>query len=120
MRREVSSGVPDAADPLPGVDLLDEPSRILPPELGGVDAPVAEDVEVRRELPLVLLLAPGVEDGDAGCGTECDHRIIDMFADVVELGLGLAEPLDEVLRWGHHPMADVSDGDALLLAENLV
>ena len=43
-----------------------------------------------------------------------------MPAEVVELRLGLAEPLDQVLRRGHHPMTYVTDRDALLLAEHLV
>ena len=47
MGGEIRGGVPDAPDSLAGVDLLDEPSRILFPEGCGVDAAVAEDVEVR-------------------------------------------------------------------------
>ena len=61
-----------------------------------------------------------MEDGDPCGGTECDHGVIHMPAEVVELRLGLAEPLDEVLRWGHHPVADVAYADSLLLAKHLV
>ena len=112
--------MPDAPDFLPGVDLLDEPSRVVLPERSGVNSSVAEDVEVRGELPLRFLLTPGVEYGNSSSGTERDHRIVDMPAEVVELGLGLAEPLDQFLRRGDDPVADVPNADSLLLREHLV
>ena len=61
-----------------------------------------------------------MEYGDSGRGTECDHGVVDMPAKIVELRLGLAEPLHEVLRRGHHPMTYVTDRDAFLLREHLV
>ena len=120
MRCQIGGGVPDAPDPLAGMDLLDEPTGIGFPEQCGVDPAVAKDVEVRGELPLRFLLTPGMEYRDSGCGTVSDHGVVDMPAEVVELRLGLAEPLDQFLRRGDHPVADVPDGDALLLAEDLV
>ena len=120
VRRKIGGSMPDAPDLLPGMDLLDQPTRVLSPELRRVDASVAENVEVRREFPLRFLLTPGVEDCDSSRGTEGHHGVVDMPAEVVELRLGLAEPLHEVLRWGDDPVADVSDIDCLLLAENLV
>ena len=77
-------------------------------------------MEVRGELPRVLLLAPGVEDGYACCRTISNHGVVDMFAQIVELQLSLAEPLDQFLRRGGHPVADVTHVNPLLLAEHIV
>ena len=43
-----------------------------------------------------------------------------MFAQIVELQLSLAEPLDQFLRRGGHPVADVTHVNPLLLAEHIV
>ena len=70
---------------------------------------------MRRELPKVLLLAPGMEHGDAGLPTELEDRVVDVPLEDVEVLVGLHHALGQFLGRGDHPVAYAADVDVLLL-----
>ena len=93
VRGQVGGGVAYAPDALPGMHLLNDPARVLLQEPLRPQEAVAEDMEVRRELPEVLLLAPGVEHSDAGLASELEDRVVDVPLEDVEVLVGLHHAL---------------------------
>jgi len=115
---EIGQRVPDGSEPLPGMDLLDDPSRMLPEEPPGIEAPVADYVEMRSQLPH-LLLPPGMEDGDARRGPDVLEGVAHEPHQLVVVLRGLHHALGELLWRGHDPMPEIASSDALLVAELL-
>ncbi len=120
VRVEVGGGVPDAADLLAGVDLLDNPAGIVPTEPVGVETAVEKTVEVRGQFPTVLLHPPGMEYRYSCGGADILEGQLHVLREIVELPPGLHETFGDLLRRGDDPMADVADVFALLLMETLV
>ena len=94
--------------------------RVLLEDFPGLQEPVAEDVEVRRQFSEVLFLAPGMEDGDLRLAAEIQDRVVDVPLEDVEAFVGLHHALRELLRRRYHPVADAAYVHPLLLAELLV
>ena len=65
----VGGGMADAPDMLPGMHLLYDPARVLLEEPLGLEISVAEDVEMKRQLPEVLPLVPGWKTVTVDLGT---------------------------------------------------
>ena len=102
------------------MDLLDDPSRIIPEEPVGIQTAVYEIVEMRGQLPMVVLHPPWVEDRDPCCGPYILEGSLDIPDQIVEFPPGLHETFDQLLRRGDDPMAYLPHIFALLLIKSFL
>jgi len=107
-------------DILVRMDLLDHPARMHLSELVGIQESVEYHMEMRRELPMVILEPPRMEDGDASSGPDVPQALLDGLAEAIVAFQRLNGPLAELLFRGYDPMPERPWVHTALLFEETV
>jgi len=93
------------------MDLLDHPSLVHLPEHVGVQESVEDYVEMRGELPMVILEPPRVEDHDTAYGTHLPQILLDSLTEAAVAFQSLYGPFGILLIRRDNPMAPFQGPD---------